>query len=193
MSDIGGGATDPEQVHVLLVEDDEDDYVLIRELFEEIEGVRYVLRWVRSHDEATPALQDAVPDIIISDYRLDGHTGLDLLRDLGPQGQTAPAILLTGQGDRSVDLEAMHVIARISGDEFVVMATESKSEFMDVMLARLQQKLDAHNAAVGNAYTIALSVGAVVHDASRPTSVDDPLAEADAAMYANKQARRAAR
>lgn len=304
MNDVNRVPPDAEPLRVLLVEDDEDDYVLLRALFEEIDGVRYALQWVRAYDEAVVAIRAERPDIVISDYRLGGHTGLDLLRDLGPQALGVPVILLTGQGDRSVDLEAMHmgaadylvkgsldalllersiryavrthrllarirqmsvtdeltglynrrgfftlaehqlhvaprsdrdlvivfadldrmkeindryghhegdralqqvaavlrstfrasdVIARISGDEFVVMATESQREYIDVMLARLQQKLTAHNEAERNPYALALSVGAIVYDGSEPATVDELLAQADAAMYADKQARRAAR
>jgi hypothetical protein len=36
------------RIRVLLVEDDEDDYVLTRELLEEIEGAQFDLQWAGS-------------------------------------------------------------------------------------------------------------------------------------------------
>jgi signal transduction histidine kinase len=41
------------------------------------------------------------------DYRLDDGDGLEILRELRSSGFTKPVIILTGQGDRDVDLEAM--------------------------------------------------------------------------------------
>lgn len=41
------------------------------------------------------------------DYRLGAHDGLSLLRTIRSEGLTLPVILLTGQGDLQVDLEAM--------------------------------------------------------------------------------------
>jgi hypothetical protein len=38
-------------VKVLLVDDDEDDYVLTRGWFSEIEGGKFELDWVASYDE----------------------------------------------------------------------------------------------------------------------------------------------
>ena len=39
-------------IRVLLVEDDQDDYVIIRDLLSEIKETEYVIDWVHSYDEA---------------------------------------------------------------------------------------------------------------------------------------------
>jgi PAS domain S-box-containing protein len=46
-------------------------------------------------------------DIYLLDYRLGEHNGLELLQQAVAQGCRAPMILLTGQGDREIDMEAM--------------------------------------------------------------------------------------
>ncbi len=99
-----GGAADG-LLRVLLVEDDEDDYVIIRDLLSEIEELD--LEWVSDYDEAAGALGRGEHDVCLLDYRLGGRSGLDLLRAASEGGSGVPMILLTGRGDRELDLEAM--------------------------------------------------------------------------------------
>jgi signal transduction histidine kinase len=99
--------TDGRPIRVLLVDDDEDDYLLTRELFAEIPGGRYALDWAATYDAGLEAIGRGAHDVYLLDYRLDGRTGLDLLREAVRRGCRAPVILQTGAGDQEVDLEAM--------------------------------------------------------------------------------------
>ena len=90
-------------VKVLLVEDDEDDYLLAKDLFEEIAGEGYELEWVRSFDEALALENTDCYDICLLDYRLGEHDGIELMAELRSRGFKCPMILLTGQGDLEVD------------------------------------------------------------------------------------------
>lgn len=92
-------------LRVLLVEDDEDDYVLIRDLLAEMEGL--ALEWVDGYAEALRMLDRDAHDVCLVDYRLGDTSGLKLMREAVSRGHRAPMILLTGSGDRTVDLEAM--------------------------------------------------------------------------------------
>jgi diguanylate cyclase (GGDEF)-like protein/PAS domain S-box-containing protein len=94
-------------VRILLVEDDEDDFVLTRELHGESRRTRFELDWVSSFDEALGALTRNGHDVALIDYRLGEHDGLELLHHARDLGVTAPLILLTGQGDGDIDLAAM--------------------------------------------------------------------------------------
>src|SRR5262245_50862100 len=88
-----------EAVRVLLVEDDEDDYLLTRELLAEIEGRRYVLEWVADCEAARQALCEQRFDVCLIDYRLKSCNGLDLVREAVAGNCPAPLILLTGLAD----------------------------------------------------------------------------------------------
>jgi two-component system, LuxR family, sensor kinase FixL len=92
-------------VRVLLIEDDEDDYLLTRDLLAEIGPGRYALEWVRSYAAGAEALARQAHDVCLLDYRLGAHHGLDLVRPPFVDGK--PIILLTGQDDPDVDLRAM--------------------------------------------------------------------------------------
>jgi signal transduction histidine kinase len=93
-------------IRVLLVEDDDDDFVLVQDLFEEI-GRRYQLQRVASYDEAVELDDPDKYDVCLLDYRLGAHDGLELMRDLRRQGFRCPMILLTGQDDDTIDRMAM--------------------------------------------------------------------------------------
>ncbi|MFQ5813551.1 MAG: ATP-binding protein [Anaerolineae bacterium] len=98
---------DNRPIRVLLVDDDEDDYIITRDLLSEIEGGGYDLEWVAAYDVAVEAIGHNQHDVYLIDYRLGERNGLELLREALRDGCKAPMILLTGQGDREVDIEAM--------------------------------------------------------------------------------------
>jgi FixJ family two-component response regulator len=93
---------------ILLVDDDEEELMIMRELLAEVDGLVCKLDWVASYDAGLAALGDGSHDICLLDYRLGAHTGLELLQAAVAQGCRAPIIMLTGQEDRDVDIAAMH-------------------------------------------------------------------------------------
>jgi signal transduction histidine kinase len=96
-----------ETVKVLLVEDDEDDYLITRSLLAEIGDVAYVVDWAATYEDGVQKLSRDRYDVCLLDYRLDSRSGLDLLPETRQHLQAVPVILLTGYTDREVDLQAM--------------------------------------------------------------------------------------
>jgi signal transduction histidine kinase len=93
---------------ILLIEDDEDDYILVEALLSEIRSNNYRLQWVATYEEALDAIRRNRHDAYLLDYNLGGgHSGLDLLEEAAAGGCTAPFILLTGHGDHGVDAQAL--------------------------------------------------------------------------------------
>jgi signal transduction histidine kinase len=95
-------------VEVLLVEDDEDDYLITRDLLSDVEGVAYKVTWVTSYDQGLAEMKRSAHDIYLVDFRLGGSDGLELIREARAEKCEGPIILLTGQGDRQTDIKAMH-------------------------------------------------------------------------------------
>ena len=98
---------DDRQLRVLLVDDDEDDYIMTRDLLSEVKNRQIALDWVSTFDDGIAAMGQNSHEVYLLDYRLGARTGLELMRESIANGCKAPMILLTGQGDHRVDLEAM--------------------------------------------------------------------------------------
>ena len=94
-------------VRVLLVDDDEDDFIITQDLLSEIKGGEFDLNWVATYQAALETMGRHQHDVYLIDYRLGEYNGLELLREVLRNGSQAPMILLTGQGDHTTDLEAM--------------------------------------------------------------------------------------
>lgn len=94
-------------ISVLLIDDDQDDFILTRELLAEIPGDRFTLDWVATYEEGLAALREGNHHVYLLDYRLGPRTGLELLREAHQLGCTGTVILLTGQTKDRMDLDAL--------------------------------------------------------------------------------------
>lgn len=94
---------------ILLIEDDEDDYILTRAILNDIHTVQVSLDWVMTVDSALEAFENNQHDAILVDYDLGSRSGLDLVREAALRGVKAPLIMLSGRGSYETDVEAMHL------------------------------------------------------------------------------------
>jgi len=138
-------------LRVLLVEDDEDDYILIRDwLFQEMPSTPD-LQWVSTYDAALHAMMHDQFDVCLLDYILGERRGVELLREATGLGCNVPVIILTGKGDYQLDLNVMKAgaVDYLSKDQInptllersVRYAMERKraEEELKTYIARLEQ------------------------------------------------------
>ena len=78
------------------------------------------------------------------------------------------------------------ILARLDGDEFVVLASEASSQTQEVILRRLEKNLKKLNANESR-YELSLSVGVARFDPKRAISLGELMAQADEAMYEQKR------
>jgi DNA-binding NtrC family response regulator len=97
---------DTNLIKVLVVDDDEDDFFITRELLSGVSAQRFKLDWTDSFDIALDKICEGSYDVYLLDYRLGERSGLELLQEAVTLGYKVPMILLTGQGDHEVDIEA---------------------------------------------------------------------------------------
>ncbi len=83
-------------------------------------------------------------------------------------------------------------VARLGGDEFAVFTHPVGGDVLPSLLQRLQRRLDEHNQASGDPWTVAFSIGSHVMRPGDPHTLDDALAEADRQLYVAKRQRKAA-
>jgi diguanylate cyclase (GGDEF)-like protein/PAS domain S-box-containing protein len=133
------------RLRILLVEDDEDDYVLTRGLLQDVYQDSIDLEWARTYQSAREALEGRRFDVCLLDYHLGERTGLDLLRAVVAPNCPTPIILLTGNSERDVDVEAMNAGAAdylIKG-EFGGRLLERSIRYAIGYAAERQQTLEA--------------------------------------------------
>jgi two-component system, cell cycle sensor histidine kinase and response regulator CckA len=99
--------TNNETIRVLLIDDDEDAYILTRELLAEVKGENYALDWARSYETGLEAFGRGEHHVCLVDYYLGKQSGVQLIREARNLNATTPMILLTGQGSHEMDIEAM--------------------------------------------------------------------------------------
>jgi signal transduction histidine kinase/DNA-binding response OmpR family regulator len=92
---------------VLLVEDDEDDFILTRSMLKSAHYRKIELDWARTYDQGLEMLQGHPYDAVLVDYDLGARNGIELIRQAVALGCSAPLILFTGRGGYEVDVEAM--------------------------------------------------------------------------------------
>lgn len=82
------------------------------------------------------------------------------------------------------------IIARLGGDEFGVLALEAADESAELLVERLRERVIDFNASSPEPYQLSVSIGMAHHDDDPRVRLDDMVAEADAAMYREKHAKK---
>ena len=82
------------------------------------------------------------------------------------------------------------LLARLGGDEFVVLAFHNTENPQEQIIARLQTNLALFNQSANRPYILEMSVGTARFDPDFTLSLEDAVAQSDAAMYLIKQQRR---
>jgi diguanylate cyclase (GGDEF)-like protein len=85
------------------------------------------------------------------------------------------------------------ILARMGGDEFAVILGNAPDSGIAAVRERLRKRLAEYNARRDGTFTLSLSEGLAIFDPERPVTVDELIREADARMYEQKQAKKAAR
>ena len=111
----------PAAAHLLIAEDEQEMRRFLVESFRD-EGYRVTeaengeeLRQLLSEAGRSPGASG--PDILVSDIRLPGFTGLELLADLRKSDWVLPVILITAFGDESVHHEGTRLGAAMVLDK----------------------------------------------------------------------------
>lgn len=96
-------------IRVLLVDDNENDYILTCNWLSEFQVLDCDLTWVDNYQAGQTAIAQAQHDIYLVDYYLGTDSGLELIREAIANGCNAPMILVTGQPDTELHLQAIEV------------------------------------------------------------------------------------
>lgn len=125
--------------------------------------------------------------IIFSD--LDG---LKIINDVHGHGSGDHAIALAAKALKQVFRES-DIIARIGGDEFVILATNTSMAEFPQISNRLRLCLDTLNSEAAKPYNVSFSLGAFEYDHHPTTTIAHMMYKADEALYEEKSRRKTSR
>lgn len=94
-------------VRVLIVEDDEDDYVIMSHYLSKIQTEKYDVFWCNDFDLAEAEILKDEHDIYLIDQFLGKGEGIEIIEKIRARNIIKPLILLTGSSDYTVDEKAM--------------------------------------------------------------------------------------
>jgi DNA-binding response OmpR family regulator len=92
---------------VLMIDDDENDAMLVRHMVGKIPDSGYQFHWAGSYEQGLKVLGEVDWDLCLVDYQLGAHTGVEIVQESRVRGVGCPFLLLTGVGNRNIDLQAM--------------------------------------------------------------------------------------
>jgi PAS domain S-box-containing protein len=134
-----------DQVSVLLIDDDQDDYLIVSDMLAESENVRFKLAWAQTYEAGLKAITRQEHDVYLLDYFMGSHNGMDLLKQAVEGGCTAPVIFLTAHGNYAVDLKAMEAGASdyLVKGEFTAPVLERSIRY-SIMNKHIEEELKQH-------------------------------------------------
>ncbi len=90
--------------HILLV-DDEQSSLLALTIF--LKKAGHAVTTASDGEAALRVIEEQVPEVVVTDYRMEPLTGLDVLKKVQEQNYPVEVILLTGEGTIGLAVEAM--------------------------------------------------------------------------------------
>jgi two-component system cell cycle response regulator len=79
------------------------------------------------------------------------------------------------------------VVARIGGDEFIVLMADISQEGVQIVLDRVQKNIAAFNQDKGCPWRLSISIGMALYDSAHPVTLESLMALADQSMYQAKE------
>ena len=99
-------------IRILYVEDNQADFLLIKELLLDIKDTKYDVTWAQTYEKGVlhidKHLSNNCYDIVLIDYRIGIRTGVDFIVEQSERNTHLPMILITGYDDIQIDKNAMH-------------------------------------------------------------------------------------
>lgn len=150
-------------VNVLVIDDSVDDRTLYRRALKEAFGERLSLAEEGSGESGLAAIEKTEPGCVLLDYSLPGRNGIEVLKRIRPKHPHLSVILLTGQGNEAIAVQAM----KEGAQDYITKATitpETLSRLIRTAMehSALQKRIEEQHAA------LEIFTHALAHDLKEP-------------------------
>src|SRR5688500_4291699 len=81
-------------ISLLVVDDDEDDFILLKSYLEDLRNYNFSFQWTPDYKAALDLMRHNKHDVVVIDYLMGSHTGLELLKAAMESGCRMPVIVL---------------------------------------------------------------------------------------------------
>ena len=156
-------------IHVLLIDDDEDEFVFIRDLLADVKTNTFKLDWTTDIKEAKEKILKRSHDIYLLDYRINEHSGIELLREVIRKGSRVPVIMLTSFHDNGIDREVMSIGAADYLQKNQLSASDMLERTLRYAIYRAQMQTQAISQ--DRMASIGLIASSLAHEIGTPLGV----------------------
>lgn len=118
---------------ILVVDDAETDRALIRELLKQ-EAMDWIVEFSDSAEHALVRLQELAIDLVITDMMMPGMSGMELLDYVHKQTRPVPVVLISGQGNAALAVEAVKngAASYVPKDQLGIRLVETVKQVLSV-------------------------------------------------------------
>ena len=95
-------------IKILIIDDSPDDQLIYRRALSKATDAQYDLIEAEDGERGLARVESEAPDCVLLDYSLPGRNGIEVLKRLRARHPFVPVAMLTGQGNETVAVAAMH-------------------------------------------------------------------------------------
>ncbi len=99
-------------IKILMLDDDHDDYLEVRDLLTHASHQIYHVDWAECIAKAETMVSFEEYDLFLVDYYLSGETGIEFMQRMEQAGNRTPSVLLSGQRSITLDPETLQLVSR---------------------------------------------------------------------------------
>jgi len=95
------------RINVLIVEDDEEDYIITRRLLSDADNQRFIIKHADRLQTGLEILSEGTTDVALLDLSLPDSQGLETFEEAHSHAPSVPVVLLTGLSDEDLGVKAV--------------------------------------------------------------------------------------